>query len=417
MAIKSGELIHVGNQVLVDRAQTAGPGQLNINSTKIYELGNYNSVATVRDTPDLTFSLESFDVSAEIESMITGVAFDTMADGTEIVLANVLPLDVASQFKAGRTKANAFDTVASVAIPYLSVESVSYNFGLTDNARQTISMRGDGIFYAEASAYVQTFTGAGPYLLDNPALPYRGDPINGVLDADGKRVRYALGVAYKSGKRLAYGAEYTETVTGTAADGTRTVTIVLTDPLPAGETLRVLYQSPTVSRYPQASNAPATATRPGAIRGRDIEVRVGGRAVTDRWSSIQSVTAEMRLTLDKDEEFGNYQTVSQDFDVPAVTGSIDIKPRDVFELLKRMRQIANVSTDNEVVGPVTSQPLSLEIILHSPDTGVPLKTIWIPDARFTLPGFSGTANSKLTQTLAWESDSGQISVYKGAKPA
>lgn len=72
-----GELIHVGNQVLVDRAQTAGPGTLNIPTEKIYELGNYQSVATIRDVPDLTFTIESLDVSADIECMPLGPAFAT----------------------------------------------------------------------------------------------------------------------------------------------------------------------------------------------------------------------------------------------------------------------------------------------------------------------------------------------------
>jgi hypothetical protein len=47
MAIKGGQIIHAGNGVaVIDRIQTAGPGQLNIPTEKIYELGNYKSVAT-----------------------------------------------------------------------------------------------------------------------------------------------------------------------------------------------------------------------------------------------------------------------------------------------------------------------------------------------------------------------------------
>ena len=180
MAIKSGELLQVGNQVLIDRAQTGGPGNLNIPTEKIYELGNYESVATIRDVPDLTFDLESLDVSAEIECMLTGQDFDAAADGTLIKMANVLPLDVASQFKAGRTATNPFDVVASVAVPYLVAESVSYRFGLRDNASQSISLRGDSIFYATASAYVKVGAAdAATVTFDNAPLPYNGDTVAG----------------------------------------------------------------------------------------------------------------------------------------------------------------------------------------------------------------------------------------------
>lgn len=403
MAIKSGELLQVGNQVLIDRAQTGGPGQLNIPTEKIYELGNYESVATVRDVPDLTFDLESLDVSAEIECMLTGKTFAGMADGTLIKMANCLPLDVASQFKAGRTAANPYDVVASVAVPYLVAESISYRFGLRDNASQSVSLRGDAIFYATASAYVQTAAGTGAagqaIAFNNAPLPYNGDRVAGT--------RYALGVTLvNSGKRLTVGADYTETAT----------TVTITAAVPTTETVRIVYQSSVVAVYPQASHAAATATRPAAIRGRDIEVRVGGAAITDRWSSIQSVSVEQRVTLEKDEEFGNPQAVSQDYDVPVVSGSIEIKPRDTLELLKRIRQIAGIASTAEIIGPSTSAVLPIQIRLHSPDTGAVLKTLEIPDARFTLPGFSGQANSKLSITLNFESDGGLLNVYKGAKP-
>lgn len=410
MAIKSGELIHVGNTVLVDRAQTAGPGTLNIPTEKIYELGNYQSVATIRDIPDLTFSLESLDVSAEIECMLLGVDFSTAAAGTELDMANCLPLDVASQFKQGRTATNPFDVAASVAIPYLAVESIAYRFGIRDNAAQTISLRGDSIFYASASTYIQTATGTNTsnqaVVLTNDALPYNGDTISGV--------RYALGVSLKSGKRLFLGTDYTETPTGVGPAMSVTVTIL--DPVAATDQIRIIYQSPTAAVYPQVSHAAASATRPAAIKGRDIEVRVGGLTITDRWSSVQSVTCEQRLDLSKDEEFGNAQAVSQDYDVPAVTGTVELKPRDAAELLTRVQQIAGVATVDEVVGPLSSTLLELEILLHSPDDGSVLKTIYIPDARFTLPGYSGQVQQKLNTTFNWESDGGVLKVYKGAKP-
>lgn len=410
MAIKSGELIHVGNQILVDRAQTAGPGTINIPTEKIYELGNYQSVATVRDIPDLTFSLESLDVSAEIESMLLGQDFTTMADGTALPLANVLPLDIVSQFKRGRTDANPFDVQASVAIPYLNVESIAYRFGLGQSATQTISLRGDSVYYAGGSAFVQTATGSNTanqtVVLANPAIPYNGDSIAGV--------RYALGVSLKSGKRLTLGTDYTETATG--AGPAKAVTITILAPVPVADQVRVIYQSSTVAQYPQASHAAASATRPAAIKGRSIEVRIGGVTITDRWSSIQAVTAEQRLTLQKDEEFGNSQVVSQDFDTPVVSGTVEIKPRDTAELLTRIRQIAGISTTTEVVGAYQSTTLPLEILLHSPDTGAVLKTLYVPDARFTLPAYSARVQQKLTVSFPYDSDSGSLIVYKGAKP-
>ena len=54
MALRGGQILHVGNGVtVIDRLQVAGSGDLNIPTEKIYELGNYESVATIRDGPDI----------------------------------------------------------------------------------------------------------------------------------------------------------------------------------------------------------------------------------------------------------------------------------------------------------------------------------------------------------------------------
>jgi hypothetical protein len=107
---------------------------------------------------------------------------------------------------------------------------------------------------------VQSASGTGAagqtITLDNPALPYRGDSVNGV--------KYALGVSLKSGRRLAFGVDYTETATGTG--DARTVTVTVTEAVPATDEIRVIYQSPTIAVYPQASHAAASATRPAAIK-------------------------------------------------------------------------------------------------------------------------------------------------------
>lgn len=405
MAIKSGDLIHVGDQILVDRLQTAGPGTLNQPQERIYELGDYQSVGVIRDIPDLTFTAESFDASAELEAILCGVGsgFGAAADGTMYDCGAMFPLDVLSEFKKGRLDTNPFDVAGSVALPFLTVESLSYRFGLKDNARQTVTLRGDSIFYAEASAYQQIATGTNTanqvITLSHAPIVYNGDLVNGP--------RYALSVSLKSGKRLVLGVDYTETSAGV---------ITILAPVATTDKIKVVYQSAIVANYPQASNAPSTAIHPAAIKGKDIEVRVGGVTITDRWSGVQSVTVEERLTLSQDLEFGNAQAVSQDYDIPAVTGTVEIKPRDVDELLKRVRQASGVATDTEVIGANTAVPVPVEILLHSPDTGVVLKTLYIPDAVLTMPAFSGQVNNKLTVSFPFTSNSGVLQVFKGAKP-
>lgn len=399
MAIKSGELLHVGNTVLLDRIQTGGPAAPNIPTEKIKELGNYKGVATIRDIPDLSFSLESLDVSAELEALLVNANFGTDAAGTEYDLSKVLPIDVAGQFKAGATAASPNNVVVSAAVPFLLLESLSYRFGLRDNATQSATLRTDTIFWAEGSVYIVTAAGTGsnnqlvPF--GQTALPYNGDTIAGT--------RYALSVTLvESSRRLVPGVDYTETATG--------VTILVG----TTNTIRVVIQSATPAVYPAASHAAASATRPAAVKGRDIEIRVGGNTVTDRWSSVQSVTIDWRGTVERDEELGSSQIIDQSFDIPEVSGSVELKPRDGAELMRRIRQVANVPS-GQVVGPHTSTPLSLDVLIHSPDDGSVVKTLHVPDARFVIPGYSGQVDQSQTVTLNFDSDTGDLRAYKGAR--
>jgi hypothetical protein len=117
-----------------------------------------------------------------------------------------------------------------------------------------------------------------------------------------------------------------------------------------------------------------------------------------------------------------------------VTGSIEIKPSSVDDLFAKIRQISGVTDPLQVVGPQSSVALPLEIRLLNPESGgipkgtpIPgtvsdvydygtvLKTIYIPDARFTLPGYSGTVQQKLVQTINFEGDTGAMSVYRGRR--
>mgnify|MGYP001591248899 CR=1 FL=1 len=80
MAIKAGQILHDANGTVIDRIQSGGVSNLNIPEEKIYELGNYQSVATIRDTPDLSFDMESLDVSMEAECLLTGEDNTTMVN-------------------------------------------------------------------------------------------------------------------------------------------------------------------------------------------------------------------------------------------------------------------------------------------------------------------------------------------------
>lgn len=405
MSIKAGAILHDAQGFVIDRIQTGGVGNLNIPQERVLELGNWQTVALVRDIPDLSFEVSSLDVSTEMEALALRLDPTTMPTGREFDFAQAIPIDILSPFKAGT---GLFNIVSGVALPYLTLENVTYKYGLKTNAEQTFTFRGDSIHYIPGSPYYQEFSSAGgpSYNFAHTALPY----------VEAGVTNYGLGVCWFDSatrlyRRLSHGADFTDTSAGITLIGAAQALI------PAGSRVCVVYGSAVAANYPQSVHQ-GVATKPAAVKGRDIDVYVGYGAtpVMTRWASVQSAEASRKVTLDADGEFGNHHYVSQDYDVPQVSGNLVIRPRDVADLFGKIQTITNTSS-SEISGPLSSQAVHLEYRIFDPLASTPtcLKTIYCPDARFTPPGIQGRVGQKNEPTFPWESDSGTLLVYKGLR--
>lgn len=390
MAIKSGQILHKGGSFVIDRIQTAGAGTLNIPEEKIYELGNYASVATVYDTPTLDFSLESQDVTCEVEALLLGLDPTAVAVDQVLSLDDAMPMDITSPFKAN----GAFNAIEGVVLPFLNLESSTYRFGVGSTANQSHSLKGDSIFYVPGSPYYQEFvnTGADTFSLSQTAVPYNyaGDTYY-VLSA---QLRDSSSGAFR---RLFLTEDYTNTATS----------ITLLDDLSTTfDTLCVTFGSLTEATFPQASTHAPPPAKPAAVRGKDVKLIVDG----DVWSGVQSFEVTRALSLEEDQELGNPRFVSQEAaDVPDVSGTVELKPLDPTDLFDKIRKIANVPS-GEVVGTFSTTALSLSCEVRDPESGDLLKVLEVPDARFTVPGISGQVQSKLTVSLSFSSDGGVLDI-------
>lgn len=430
MAIKAGAILTDVNGFVVDRIQTGGPGSLNIPEEKIYELGNWQTVATVRDIPDLSFDLESFDVFSEFEALLLGKAgaatpgsaaagnqLSGAIGSNEIDFQDHVPIDVISPFKSRR---NQYNIVKGVAIPYLTLENATYRYGIGQNATQSFTLRGDSIYYTPGQPYYQeeTYSGVGPYGFDNTAILYE----------EGTDDLYALCIVAVSDtgdyRRLFFGDDYTNTSSAVTLTATGSARVAALDG--STKTIRIVYSSTTTTSYTQSGNNPNgnavhqnASVKPAAVRPKDIDVYIGTAAATPvftRFNSVQSAEVSWAVTLDNDQEFGNEHYVATDYDVPEVSGSIGVRPFDPADMWDKLAQITGVTSTN-VVGPKSAVPVPLEIRINHPDTGNRVKTIYVPDARFQVPGYSGQIQQKLETTLSFTSDAGLMYVYNGARTA
>lgn len=398
MSIRSGQLITEGNGFLVSRVQTDGVSNLNIPKEQILEVGNFKTVANVRDIPDLSYDVESFDVSTDFEALLTHVDPTTTTAGQEFVLDNSKPLDITAPLK----KANGIFTIyKGIVVPYLTLEQSVYRFGVGANATQQHTLKGDAIYFVPGSPIYREFaaSGVGPYSLgSDTAIAY----------TEGADTFHILGLCWLAAdgtfKRLFHNTDFTDTTT----------TFTLVNAPPVGSTIRAVWGTTTVRNFPQSVH-PSTTVLPAAVKAKNIDLYVGTNAATPvytRWDGVQTVEITRRVTLQNDEEFGNAHYVSQDYDTPAVSGTIGIKPVDLDAMFDKISEITGVST-SVVAGPNSSATLPIQIRISHPDTGAVLKTFEVPDAHMTPPGAQGRVNQRLELQIPFESDTGSLSIFKG----
>lgn len=412
MSIRGGQLIHDVRGFVIDRIQTGGVSNFNIPQTAIKELGNYQNVEIVRDIPTLTFDIESLDVSTEIEAIINHKTPSSVTNGQSFDFTQAIPLDVISPIRSNQ---GAFDIVKGVGIPYLTMASASYRFGVGANATQTYSFQGDTPYYIPGTPKQQSFTmvnGASQtYTLSTTALAY----------TEAGATRHVLSVCMKNltnfaSQRLFFASDGT-TGTGDFTDTTGAFTILADQSanFPASSSVvEVIYGTATGVNYTAAVNE-GVSVKPGALRGKDIHVKVWTGAATPvavSWSGVQSIQADWKANLQADDELGNPNHVEYTYDIPDVTGNIVVRSKNPQDLQNKIAQIANVGT-GVVASYTTSVGCQVDIILKDPDTGTTLKTIYVPDARFTLPALQGKVDSKLDVTFNFQSDTGSMLVYKG----
>ncbi len=405
MSIRAGQIIHEADTYVINRIQSAGPGNINIPEERIYEVGNFDSVGTVRDIPDLSFDVESLSVSSEMEALLTGVAPTVAGDDVEYDMQNQVPIDIVSPFKSAT---NAFDITKGIAIPELLLERASYRFGLRQNATQQFTLKGDSIFYVPDTPVKEVIANdgtVGPFnFVETPVIVY----------SEGGNTHHAYNVrmvlaATGANKRLKLADDYTSTATG--------ITLVNTFTVGEFDEIHLTYGTTAAVTFPASVHTIGNA-QPNSIRGKDIDIYLEtaeGSDTLTRMGNVQSFEVNWSVQLDSDEEFGNEVAVRRDFIVPDVTGSIGFRPDTNQDLWDLIEQIAETPA-SETTGPSSAVPLQIEARLSDPDDGTVLKTFVIPDARFTVPSISNRIQTKLDVTFNFSSDGGDLSIYNGVKP-
>jgi hypothetical protein len=237
----------------------------------------------------------------------------------------------------------------------------------------------------------------------NPTVQHR------IGGAGGSTFRNVFGVIVGE-KLMIEGADYT--VTG--GNGTpATITLAVTPT--AGTQVRYCYFTSAAKAYPQTVHA-ATLVKPGAVRGRNIVVYIGAGGQRQRISSVQTVELEATVETEVEREMGSEEPVGRTINGTDTTGTLTVRSKDADAFLALLSKVTGVAT-NEVFGYLNLNSLPLEIAIQNPkDPGTTLKTLYVKDAIFSMPGTPARVNAPTDFAIRFDSKDGTFSEYKGAKP-
>ena len=416
MAIRGGQILHLGGSAtVIDRLQSAG-ADVNIGQDTIREVGNYLNVDKVSQDAEVTFNMESFDVSAEIEALLSNKLDEANADadGTEYRFSEFKALNIISPWK-DEAAGSAGTIDGGVILPEYFATRASYRFGVDDNAGETFELAGSKQYLARHAPQNERFTGNGAsasFTTTASAVRHR------VGGYSSNELKYVLGVV-KNGQVQIDGSDYTVTA-GSGPAEVATVTFAVT---PAnGDKIEIGYFASGVAlAFPQTIH-PDTTVKPGAVRGRDIQayfhIPASGSEASGRVRipGVQSVTADAQKQTSLEREMGTLDPIGRTTESTDVTGDMGIHPAGQTAFFKLIRQITGTAS-GEVTGILNDYPVGFEIaILNPKNRAQTLKTLYINDAKFQVPGTPARAGAVVDFTVNWESKDGELYIYKGAKP-
>lgn len=411
MAIRAGSILHLGGQNVIDRIQQAGLGNVNLPIETVREVGNREVVDKIPQEPDFTFSMQSLDVSTDIMAFLTGspeggpasaeVPGGSDPEGTEYNWLDCEFVNIPSPWK-DPTTGSAGKVEAGHLIPGYYPTKISYNFGVTDNAQQTVELAGGAFYYFEGTPKEQAFTGNGAtkaFATTEVAVHTRRG------GAGGESFRSVFGVIV-DGELQTEGVDYT--VEGGAESPGSTATVTFAIAPVSGADIRIAYFTSAAHSYPQSVHA-STLVKPGAVRGRNIQVLIDGKRI----GGIQTATLEATVEGEVERELGTEDITGRVVNGTDANGTLTIRSKDKDAFFDVLEKVTGVNR-KEVFGWFNDNEVKLEIRIQNPkNTSKIIKTLLITDAKFQPPGTPAQVNTATDFAINYSSVNGTFAEVKG----
>lgn len=359
---------------------------LTMNVTNIDELGRKLHVGTTNDIPEVTATIEAFDVSHNTFAYLTGYTPGTFpvsgASVTEFKNVDII----------GSIRENCGDTVASaIYVKKAILTGMSATFGVTANSTVSYTFNSNSKKAFRQPVYYDVFVASG----NQPSFALTSTPTY-LTRTSGYIINAYSTQGDCDTSYLTEGVDFT--VAGSV--------VTLTTVAASGDTYWFTYTNPTAQTFQGLDDV-----APAAIQGKYVPVSISVNNIPRVQSATVNVTFESEQIL---EMGGLGKPVGYEIGVPDVNGDISVLKTD-NDLLAILEGVSNTTVENDVEYALTSLPLKIQLKDPRNPSRVAL-TYYVPSFTVTAQGDESTVNASINETFSWRSTTGQLFVASGAGP-
>lgn len=359
---------------------------MTINTTDVDELGRRLHVGTTSEIPDVTVTVEAFDVSHNTFAYLTGYTPGTYPLGSGASITELKNVDVVGQIK----NASSTNIVNAIVVKRGIVTGMDATFGVRDNSSVTYTISSNSkkefsqpVFYDSGTLS----TSSGTLSLTN-APSYLTRTSGYIIDM------YRTGTD-GSTNYLEEGTDFTvagQTVTFT---GTGTT---------SGDAVWALYSSSATGTFQALNDVDAAA-----VQGKYVPLDISVANI----KRVQSATIRAAFESEQILEMGGLgKPVGYEIGTPSVTGDISVLKTDneILSLLEGVTYPGTVENDMEFAK--TTLPLKIRLKDPRNPSNV-LLTYYVPSITLTAEGDESTVNQSMNETFSWKSTTGELYVASG----
>lgn len=392
------DAISLAGRFRLGRVQRADVGA-NLPNTPVKELGSDALVGRIFDIPEVTATVNAFDVGARTAFTLAGVDWASAPSGTRIESQDIKYVCLAQSFKGAGTST---DVARTLYVPGAKLQRFALNYSVGGDATEEYTFEAvDRRWLKYDVATASGTVNASGILSFTPAARVLS---NGsyVLSA------FASGVGYVTHENI-------------LADSATSVTFDTTV-VPANTPVLVTYHTDLTNQwantysFPHVAPDAAAPDQPVGVRGWGIEVYlVQSGSSNTRVYRAQTCSIQGQYPNTKIQELGNEQIVGYIDDIPDVTGTLDIIQSD-FSVQELLSNDDTRSADNWTASALGTGDWGLLVKMYrrgANRSNDPEKTVWLPKLDITQEQNQAQVGQDSRVTFSFSSRTNKCYIYKG----